>query len=44
VTASIDLSIVNKLRKEVPLKRRTDVYPELWEFYCFVRSCLQKVQ
>ena len=29
VKASIDLSIVNKLRKEVPLKRRTDVYPEL---------------
>ncbi|KAF8858270.1 nitrilase-like protein [Acephala macrosclerotiorum] len=29
VTASIDLSIVNKLRREVPLKRRTDVYPEL---------------
>lgn len=28
-TASIDLSIVNKLRREVPLKRRTDVYPEL---------------
>lgn len=29
VTAQIDLSVVNKLRKEVPLKRRTDVYPEL---------------
>lgn len=28
-TASIDLSEVNRLRKEVPLKRRTDVYPEL---------------
>jgi len=28
-TASIDLAFVNKLRKEVPLKRRTDVYPEL---------------
>jgi predicted amidohydrolase len=28
-TALIDLSVVNKLRREVPLKRRTDVYPEL---------------
>lgn len=28
-TATIDLSSVNKLRREVPLKRRTDVYPEL---------------
>lgn len=29
-TASLDLSVVKRLRKEVPLKRRTDVYPELW--------------
>jgi predicted amidohydrolase len=28
-TASIDLSMVRRLRTEVPLKRRTDVYPEL---------------
>ncbi|OWP00002.1 hypothetical protein B2J93_1590 [Marssonina coronariae] len=28
-TAAIDLTIVNKLRSEVPLRRRTDVYPEL---------------
>lgn len=28
-TATIDLSVVNKLRREVPLKRRTDVYPEV---------------
>ncbi|KUJ16370.1 carbon-nitrogen hydrolase [Mollisia scopiformis] len=28
-TATIDLTVVNKLRQEVPLKRRTDVYPEL---------------
>lgn len=28
-TASIDLSVVKRLRTEVPLKRRTDVYPEL---------------
>ena len=27
--ASIDLSFVKKLRKEVPLLRRTDVYPEV---------------
>lgn len=27
--ASIDLSEVRRLRKEVPLRRRTDVYPEL---------------
>ena len=28
-TALIDLSFVRKLRKEVPLLRRTDVYPEI---------------
>lgn len=28
-TALIDLSVVKRLRTEVPLKRRTDVYPEL---------------
>jgi predicted amidohydrolase len=28
-TATIDLSMVEKIRKEVPLVRRTDVYPEL---------------
>lgn len=28
-TAVIDLAYVNRLRKEVPLRRRTDVYPEV---------------
>jgi len=28
-TATIDLSLVGKIRREVPLVRRTDVYPEL---------------
>jgi hypothetical protein len=28
-TATIDLSMVETIRKEVPLIRRTDVYPEL---------------
>jgi len=28
-TATIDLSLVERIRKEVPLVRRTDVYPEL---------------
>ena len=27
--AEIDLSLVEKTRKEMPLLRRTDVYPEL---------------
>lgn len=27
--ATIDLSLVEKIRREVPLRRRTDVYPEL---------------
>lgn len=27
--ATIDLSLVEKIRTEVPLRRRTDVYPEL---------------
>jgi deaminated glutathione amidase len=28
-TAVIDLSLVRNIRKQVPLKRRTDVYPEV---------------
>jgi predicted amidohydrolase len=28
-TATIDLSLVEKIRREVPLVRRTDLYPEL---------------
>lgn len=28
-TATIDLSLVERIRREVPLIRRTDVYPEL---------------
>ena len=27
--ATIDLSLVERIRREVPLRRRTDVYPEL---------------
>jgi predicted amidohydrolase len=28
-TAKIDLSLVEQIRRDVPLKRRTDVYPEV---------------
>lgn len=28
-TAVIDLSLVKNIREQVPLKRRTDVYPEI---------------
>jgi predicted amidohydrolase len=28
-TATIDLSLVEQIRRDVPLKRRTDVYPEV---------------
>lgn len=27
--ADVDLGLVAKMRREIPLKRRTDVYPEL---------------
>lgn len=27
--ADVDLELVAKMRREIPLKRRTDVYPEL---------------
>lgn len=28
-TAEIDLDLLSKIRKEIPLLRRTDIYPEI---------------